>query len=156
MSIRYINGVPGAPKAVGPYSQATIIDNQIYMSGQIGLHPESGAIVPGGVEAEAERVMKNIIAVLGHLSVDFSHILKTTIFLADMNDFQKVNQVYSKWMMDCRPARSTVQVAALPLGAQIEIEVVAVLELDGGPMVQSGTVKDLQDLQEQYVSCKEQ
>lgn len=154
MAIRYINGIPNVPRAVGPYSQVTIIDNLIYLSGQIGLNPETMEMVVGGVAAECDQVMKNILAVLGFLNIDFSHVMKTTIFLADMKDFQLVNGVYDKWLLGCKPARSTIQVAALPLGARVEIEAIAYLDLKDSPHLPQGSIKDFEDLHDSSVSCK--
>lgn len=130
MGIRYINGVPGAPDAIGPYSQAVVSGNQVYLSGQIPLHPELGEIVSDCVEQQTEQVMKNIIAVLGFMNIDFSHVVKTSIFLADMADFPKVNNIYAKWMGQIKPARATVAVKELPKQAKVEIQMDAILELD--------------------------
>lgn len=127
--MKYINGVLNAPEAIGPYSQAVVSGNFLFLSGQIPLNPETGDIVEGGIEQQTKQVMKNIFGVLDHCGVDFSHVVKTTIYLTDMKSFQQVNSVYSEWLGDYRPARSTVQVAALPLGVDIEIEVLAVIEL---------------------------
>lgn len=155
MALKYINGVIGAPEAVGPYSQAVITDNLVYLSGQIPLD-SSGKLIEGNVEEQCEQVMKNIIAVLGHMQMDFSHVIKATVFLTDLKDFHSMNRVYSKWLCGCRPARSTIQVAALPLGAKIEIEVVAALRLKDAPMLDQGHIKDLEKLSERSgVTCSE-
>lgn len=126
--LKYINGVPNAPEAIGPYSQAVVCENMVYVSGQVPIHPETGEIVEGGIEAQADQVMRNLLAILGFLNIDFSHAVKTTIYLTDMKNFQIVNAVYSKWMGSLRPARATVEVAGLPRGALVEIDCVAVLE----------------------------
>jgi 2-iminobutanoate/2-iminopropanoate deaminase len=119
-----------APAAIGPYVQAqTVLAGGlewIYTSGQIGLDPTAGEIVSGGTAAETERVMKNLAAVLSAAGCDFSNVIKSTIFLADMGDFQTVNEIYAAVLGDCRPARATVEVAGLPKGARVEIDMVAV------------------------------
>ena len=114
-----------APAAVGPYSQAIRFGNLVFCSGQIPLNPETGEIVPGDVNAQTRRVMENIAAVLRAERLSFGNIIKTTIFLTDMNDFQTVNELYGSYFKSDPPARSTVQVAALPKGANVEIEVIA-------------------------------
>jgi len=117
-----------APKAIGAYSQAIIADNFVFLAGQIGIEPKSGNLVTGGIEAETEQVLKNIEAVLKASKSDFDNVVKTTIFLADINDFAKVNEIYSKYFKAPFPARSTVQVAKLPRDARIEIEVTALVK----------------------------
>ncbi len=114
----------GAPAAIGPYSQAITVDGFVFASGQLGLDPASGNLVDG-VEAQAERAMLNLRAVLDAAGVTFEDVVKTTIFLADMNDFAVVNAIYGRFMPDPPPARSTVQVAALPKGGRVEIEAIA-------------------------------
>ena len=126
--IRYISDAPNAPQAIGPYSQAAITGNTAYLAGQIPLNPAPGEIIGDGIEDQTNQVMRNIEGVLKHLSLDFSHVVKTTIFLTDLGNFQTVNSLYEKWMNGTRPARSTVQVAALPRGSKVEIEVIAVVE----------------------------
>ena len=115
----------GAPKAIGPYSQALAVPGTVYLSGQIGLDPASGQLVEGGVQAEARRVMENLKAVLAAAGLAMSDVVKTTIFLADLGDFATVNEIYGSYFGDPKPARSTVQVAALPRGARVEIDAVA-------------------------------
>jgi 2-iminobutanoate/2-iminopropanoate deaminase len=115
-----------APKAIGPYSQAVSANGFIFLSGQKPLDPESGEIVNGDIESQTRRVMENIKAVLGAAGVDFTGVVKTTIFLTNLADFAKVNEVYGSYFESDPPARSTVQVAALPRGVAVEIEVVAV------------------------------
>lgn len=117
-----------APKAIGPYSQAVIIDDLVFVSGQIGLDPKTGNLVEGGIEAQTEQVLKNLEAVLKASKSDFENVVKATIFLADINDFAKVNEIYGSRFKAPFPARSTVQVAKLPRDARIEIEVTAVLK----------------------------
>jgi len=115
----------GAPAAIGPYSQAIAVDGLLFCSGQLGLDPESGSLVEGGVEAQAERSLKNLAAVLDAAGLGWADVVKTTIFLADIADFAAVNAVYGRFMPDPPPARSTVQVAALPKGGLVEIEATA-------------------------------
>jgi 2-iminobutanoate/2-iminopropanoate deaminase len=119
---------PGAPKAIGPYSQAVRHGQFVFLSGQIPLDPETGEMVGhGDVRAETEQVMRNIEAVLTAASLGFSNVVKTTIFVVDLGDFGVVNEVYgARFEGMAPPARSTVQVAALPRGARVEIETVAV------------------------------
>jgi len=114
-----------APAAVGPYSQAVVVDGTVYTAGQVGMDPEQGRLVEGGVEAETRRVLANLQAVLEAAGSDLGRVVKTTIYLADIADFQKVNAVYAEAFGDHRPARSTVQAGALPLGARVEIDAVA-------------------------------
>ncbi len=113
-----------APAAIGPYSQAIAIDGLIFCSGQLGLDPATGSLLDG-VEAQAERAMLNLRAVLDAAGVTFEDVVKTTIFLSDIDDFAVVNAVYGRFMPDPPPARSTVQVAALPKGGRVEIELIA-------------------------------
>ena len=121
----YVTDIPGAPKAVGPYSPAVVSDPFVFLSGQIGLDPSTGQMVEGGVEAQTVRVLTNIKAMLDHLGLDFGNVVKTTIFLTNMADFKAVNEIYASWLGESRPARSTVAVSGLPLGAVVEIEMLA-------------------------------
>ena len=116
-----------APAAVGPYSQAVRVDHLIYTAGQIALIPQTGKLVEGGIEEQTQQVMKNLAAILEAAGSSLVNVVKTTIFLTDINDFAKVNQVYGSFFSDAPPARSTVQVSALPLGAKVEIEAIATL-----------------------------
>ena len=115
-----------APAAVGPYSQAIATDELVFCSGQVGLDPATGNLVEGGLEAQAERVLRNLSAVLDAAGCSFADVVKTTCFLADINDFAAFNAVYARLMVDPPPARSTFAVAALPKGALVEIEAIAV------------------------------
>jgi 2-iminobutanoate/2-iminopropanoate deaminase len=115
----------GAPAAIGPYSQGIAVDGFVFCSGQIGLDPTSGELVPGGVEAQAERALRNLAAVLDAAGAAMADVVKTTIFLADIGDFGTVNAVYARHMPDPPPARSTFAVGALPKGALVEIEAIA-------------------------------
>ena len=118
---------PAAPKAIGPYSHAARIGNLLYCSGQIPLDPATKKLVEGGIEEQTRQVLANVAAVLASQGATLTHVAKTTIFLANMADFPAVNGLYGEAMGDHKPARSTVQVAGLPLGSLIEIEVIAVL-----------------------------
>jgi 2-iminobutanoate/2-iminopropanoate deaminase len=118
---------PDAPKAIGPYSQAIRAGNLLFLSGQIPLDPQSGNVVPGDIAAQTERVLRNISAVLKAANADFSNVVRTTVFLADMNEFAAMNEVYGKFVADPPPARSTVQVARLPKDVRVEIDVIAIL-----------------------------
>lgn len=114
-----------APAPIGPYSQAVEVNNMVFCSGQIALDAKTGEVVKGTVVDQAEKVMANIQAVLKAAGLTFSNVIKTTIFLTDMNDFSSVNEVYSKFFRDAPPARSTIAVAGLPKGVKVEIEVIA-------------------------------
>jgi 2-iminobutanoate/2-iminopropanoate deaminase len=114
-----------APKPIGPYSQAVWVGNLIFLSGQIGIDPNTGELVAGGVLAETRQVMNNIGAILAKINLSFDNIIKTTIFLTNLADFAQVNQIYAEYFKQDFPARSTIEVKALPKGAKIEIEVIA-------------------------------
>lgn len=114
-----------APAPVGPYSQAIRVDGFVFCSGQVGLDPATGKLVEGGVVEQTRQVLKNLTAVLASADLTLSDVVKTTIFLVDINDFAAVNGVYGERMGSPPPARSTVAVAALPLGARVEIEAIA-------------------------------
>jgi 2-iminobutanoate/2-iminopropanoate deaminase len=120
-----------APAAIGPYSQAIRAGSTVYCSGQIGLDPKSGRIASKDVSDQTRQVLDNITAVLKVEGLSFEHVVKTTVFLADLADFETVNKVYASYFKQAPPARSTVQVAALPKGARIEIEVIAVADAGG-------------------------
>jgi len=113
-----------APKAIGPYSQAIEIDNTLYLAGQIGLDPASGKLVDGGIEKQTDRVMKNLLAVLDAAGYTFDNVVQTQVFVADLNDYKAMNDVYAKYFSDAPPARAAVQ-AVLPRGALVEIMMVA-------------------------------
>ncbi|GMU66474.1 MAG: reactive intermediate/imine deaminase [Acidobacteriota bacterium] len=115
----------GAPRAIGPYSQAVSTDGWLFTSGQVGLDPATGELVPGGFEAQARRVFENLRAVLAAAGCDFGDVVKATVYLADMADFATLNGIYAEAFGDHRPARSTVQAAALPKAARVEIDLVA-------------------------------
>jgi 2-iminobutanoate/2-iminopropanoate deaminase len=117
-----------APKAIGPYSQAIQVSGgkTTFCSGQIALDPKTGELVQGDVVAQAERVMENLKAVLAAAGADFSHVVRCTIYLTDLGDFQRVNEVYGRHFKGAPPARATVQVSALPKGSKVEIDAIAV------------------------------
>lgn len=114
-----------APLAIGPYSQSVEVDGWLYTSGQIALDPESGEMVAGGFEAQARQVLKNLRHVLASAGCTFHHVVKATVYVVDLADFPKLNALYAEAMELHAPARSTVQVAALPKGALVEIDLVA-------------------------------
>lgn len=116
-----------APSAIGPYSQAIIANGFVFTAGQIAIDPSSGQVVGGDVAAQTEQVMKNLSAVLEAAGAAWKDVVKTTVFLHDMNDFPRVNEIYGKLLGDARPARSTVQVAALPRNVLVEIDAIAVV-----------------------------
>jgi len=114
-----------APKAVGPYSQAVISNGVLYASGQIGLLPEEGKLIADDVQSQARQVTENLSAVLAEAGIAISDVLKVNIFLTDMSDFPLVNAIYADWLGEHRPARATVAVAALPLAAKVEMDLIA-------------------------------
>ncbi len=118
---------PDAPRAIGPYSQATRASGLLFTAGQVGFDPATGELVDGGIAEQTERVLLNIRAILAAAGLDFSSVAKTTVYLVDMAEFAAMNTVYARAFGDHRPARSTVAVAALPRGARVEIDAVAVL-----------------------------
>jgi 2-iminobutanoate/2-iminopropanoate deaminase len=115
-----------APAAIGPYSQAVVANGFLFTAGQIALDPASGQIVEGGVVPQTERVMQNLKHVLDAAGLAWTDVVKTTVYLHDMADFPTVNEIYGRVMGESRPARSTVQAAALPRGALVEIDLIAV------------------------------
>jgi 2-iminobutanoate/2-iminopropanoate deaminase len=114
-----------APGAIGPYSQAVTVGDLVFCSGQVALDPATGELVAGGIEAEARQVMKNLGAVLAAAGASWDDVVRTTIYLADMRDFAVVNRIYGEHVGAVLPARATVQVAALPKGATVEIDAIA-------------------------------
>jgi 2-iminobutanoate/2-iminopropanoate deaminase len=119
---------PGFPPAIGPYSPTIKVGNMLFLSGSIPMDPATGQMVTGDIAEQATRVMENIKALLQSAGADFRHVVKTTVFLADMNEFAAMNAVYATYFAAPYPARSTVQVARLPRDCRLEIEVIAVLD----------------------------
>ena len=115
-----------APAAIGPYCQAVLVGDTLYCSGQISLDPVSGSLVTGGIEAETERVLENLGAVLQAAGLGFEHVVRCTVFLTDMNDYATVNDVYARYFSDFPPSREAIQVSALPRGSRVEISCIAV------------------------------
>ena len=116
-----------APAPIGPYNQAVLVGNTLYTSGQIALHPETGELVVSDIEAETQQVMENMKAVLAAAEMDFSHVVKTTIFIMNMGDFARINAVYARYFDEkTAPARETVQVACLPKNVNVEIAMIAI------------------------------
>lgn len=116
-----------APAAIGPYSQAIVANGFLFTAGQIALDPATGQVIEGDVKAQTERVLRNLTEVLAAAGVSWQRVVKTTVFLHDMNDFPAVNETYARVIGEARPARSTVQVSGLPRGVLVEIDAIAVL-----------------------------
>ena len=129
MSLTVVS-TPGAPKAIGPYSQAIRHGGLVYTAGQVALDPATMELVPGGVAEQAERALANLAAVLAEAGSGLDRVIKTTVYLVDMADFGAMNEVYARHFGNHRPARSTVAVAGLPKGARVEIDVIAVTKQD--------------------------
>jgi len=125
--VRQVISAPDAPKAMGAYSPAIKAGNLLFISGQIPLDPATGNLVTGDIAAQADRVMRNVSALLRAAGLGFEHVVRTTVFLADMNDFAGMNDVYSRYIVDPPPARATVQVARLPRDVRIEIDAIAMI-----------------------------
>jgi len=125
--VREAIAVPGAPRAIGPYSPVLRAGNLLFISGQIPFNAATGQIVTGDITAQTDQVMRNLSALLQAAGAGFQHVVRTTVFLLDMNDFAAMNESYAKFLTDPPPARSTVQVARLPRDARIEIDAIAVL-----------------------------
>ena len=116
-----------APKAIGPYSQAVKAGNMLFVSGQVPFVPETMEIVEGDVKAQTAQSLKNVQAILAEAGLDFSHVVKTTVFIKDMNEFAAINEVYAEYFGENKPARACVEVARLPKDVKVEIEVIAVI-----------------------------
>ena len=116
-----------APAAAGPYSQAVRVGQMVYTAGQIPIDPTTGKVVTGDITVQAEQALRNVQAVLEAAGASLDHVVKTTVFLQDMNDFGEMNEVYGRFFNQNPPARTTVEVAALPLGVRIEVEAVALI-----------------------------
>jgi len=122
---KQIISTKNAPAAIGPYSQAVICNNFMYLSGQIPINPATGEVVEGDIEIQTKRVLDNITAILEEAGIDLDAVVKTTIFITDMNDFARMNEVYGTYFKENQPARSCVEASKLPKGVDIEIECVA-------------------------------
>jgi len=120
-----------APKAIGPYSIGIVFDKLVFTSGQLGIDPKNGELVPGGVISETRQALLNLQTILDSGDSSLENVLKTTVFLRDINDFKLMNEIYSEFFHDTPPARSAVQVSALPKGAAVEIEAIAYKKLNG-------------------------
>lgn len=125
--MKEIVSTANAPSAIGPYSQAVKTGNLVFVSGQIPIDPATGEFVAGGIEKQTEQVLKNLSAVLEAAGSSLGNVVKTTVFVADMNDFGVVNEIYARFFGDNKPARATVQAARLPRDARVEIEAVALV-----------------------------
>jgi len=125
--IRKIISTPKAPAAVGPYSQAVQVNDTLYISGQIGFIPETMEIAPGGAVAECEQALKNMGEILKEAGISYGNVIKTTVLLKDIGTYAAVNEVYTKYFSESKPARAAYEVAALPKGATVEIEAIAVV-----------------------------
>ena len=117
-----------APEAIGPYSQGVIAGNFLFISGQIAIDPDKNEMIAGTIEEQAEQVLKNIGAILNEAGLTYDNVVKTTVYLTDLNDFGKMNEVYSRFFKNNPPARAAIQVSKLPKGAKIEIEAIASLK----------------------------
>ena len=125
--MRQVVTAPDAPKAMGAYSPAIKAGNLLFISGQIPVDPATGNLIQGDITAQADQVMRNLTALLRAAGASFTNVVRTTVYLADMNEFAAMNEVYSKYIVDPPPARATVQVARLPRDVKIEIDAIAVL-----------------------------
>lgn len=126
--MKKIINTPKAPNPIGPYNQAVMSGNMLFVSGQIPLDPATGELVKGDVKVQTKQVMKNLKAILAAADMDFSHVIKCSIFITDMLDFPKINEVYGKFFGEDAPARETVQVSALPMFVNVEVSCIAVKE----------------------------
>jgi len=125
--MRQVVTAPDAPKAMGAYSPAIKAGNLLFISGQIPIDPATGNLIGGDISAQADQVMRNLTALLHAAGASFTNVVRTTVYLADMNDFAAMNEVYSRYIIDPPPARATVQVARLPRDVKIEVDAIAVL-----------------------------
>lgn len=125
-NIECFESITNAPKAVGPYSPVVRAGNLVFLSGQVGIHPETSQLVGAGIQEQTEQVLKNLQTVLAGVGLSFKDVVKSVIFLTDLSNFQTVNKIYGEALHGHKPARSTIQVSALPLGAIVEIEMIAV------------------------------
>jgi 2-iminobutanoate/2-iminopropanoate deaminase len=126
--VKQIVKTENAPQAIGPYSQAIVAGGFVFASGQIPIDPQTGEFVAGGVGEQTEQVLRNLSAVLKAAGSDFAHVVKTTVYLADMHDFAAMNEVYGRYFQTAPPARATVQAARLPRDARVEIDLIALVK----------------------------
>jgi len=126
MARREYIATPQAPAAIGPYSQAVLVDNTLYCSGQIAIDPVTGQMMHGSIEEETERVLENLGAVLKAAGMDFRDVVRCTVYLVDMEDYAQMNEVYARYFSEDPPSREAVEVASLPRGARVEISCIAV------------------------------
>ena len=126
-ALREAISAPDAPKAMGAYSPAIRAGNLLFVSGQIPIEPASGNLITGDMTAQADQVMRNLTALLRAAGLGFQHVVRTTVYLADMNEFAAMNEIYSRYIVDPPPARATVQVARLPRDVKIEVDCIAVI-----------------------------
>ena len=126
--MKTVISTPGAPKAIGPYSQAIKFGKTLFTAGQIPIDPETNEVITGDIKAQTERVMKNLEAILTSTGMNFTHVVKTTVYLSDLKEFPAMNEVYELYFSSQPPARTTVQVARLPKDVGIEIDLIAIAE----------------------------
>ena len=126
-AVRQAISAPEAPQAIGPYSPAIRTGNLLFISGQIPLDPATGTLIAGDIAAQTDQVMRNLAALLRAGGAGFEHVVRTTVFLADMNEFAGMNEIYGRYVVDPPPARATVQVARLPRDVKVEIDAIAVI-----------------------------
>jgi 2-iminobutanoate/2-iminopropanoate deaminase len=126
-AVRQALSSPEAPKAIGPYSPAIRAGNLLFISGQIPLDPATGALITGDIAAQTDQVMRNLAALLKAGGAGFEHVVRTTVFLADLSEFAAMNEVYGRYVVDPPPSRATVQVARLPRDVKVEIDAIAVI-----------------------------
>jgi 2-iminobutanoate/2-iminopropanoate deaminase len=143
--VKEIIATDRAPRAIGPYSQAVRVGNLIFASGQIPIDPATGEFVAGGIAEQTEQVLQNLTAVFEAAAVGLDQVVRTTVFLADMNDFTAMNEVYGRCFGDNRPARSTVQAARLPRDARVEIDAIAVSEPEADRGSRAGSPRGVVD-----------
>ena len=124
--ITFTSDIPNTPKALGPYSKTAEANGFVFLSGNTGINPETGQLAGASIEEQTAQVLKNISTILEFHGLTFANVIKTTIFLTDMNDFKTVNEMYAKALGDSKPARSTVEASKLPGGSIVEIEMIAV------------------------------
>ncbi|XP_070798203.1 2-iminobutanoate/2-iminopropanoate deaminase [Pituophis catenifer annectens] len=135
--VKRIISTARAPAAMGPYSQAVLVDRTMYISGQLGMDPSSGQLVPGGAKEQTQQALQNILEILQDVGCELSSVVKTTVLMTDMKDFSDINEVYKQFFKSNFPARAAYQVVALPKGARVEIEAIAI----SGPLQDASPAK---------------